>query len=107
MTTSTSPNSINKTVFRSLLLALTLGSLVVLTHSATAQERNQGSQIIQEFQVGHNPVGLLFDGTSIWVANQGDGTVSKLHTDGTTEGVFPVGAFVFAPGFPYITCQTY
>jgi len=96
MTTSTSPNSINKTVFRSLLLALTLVSLVVLTHSATAQERNQGSQIIQEFQVGHNPVGLLFDGTSIWVANQGDGTVSKLHTDGTTEGVFPVGAYPYS-----------
>ena len=79
MTTSTSPNSINKTVFRSLLLALTLVSLVVLTHSATAQERNQGSQIIQEFQVGHNPVGLLFDGRCQPVAADHDDRVQMVR----------------------------
>jgi len=30
------------------------------------------------FKVGRGPVALLFDGANIWVANLGDGTVTKL-----------------------------
>ena len=48
------------------------------------------------YSVGHNPIGLAFDGANIWVANNADGTVSKLRaSDGTTLGTFS------APGSPY------
>ncbi len=40
----------------------------------------------------YEPRGLVFDGTSIWVANSWAGAVSKLRaSDGTHEGIFPVG----------------
>jgi DNA-binding beta-propeller fold protein YncE len=39
--------------------------------------------------VGKAPIGLAFDGADIWVANTGDGTVSKLRaSDGKTLGTF-------------------
>ena len=34
--------------------------------------------IEQTYNVGDNPIDILFDGTSIWVANIFDGTVSKI-----------------------------
>lgn len=42
--------------------------------------------------VGNNPDALLFDGTNIWVANYGDGTVNKIVADnGTVLGTYPAG----------------
>jgi hypothetical protein len=39
-----------------------------------------------------NPYGLAFDGESIWTANSGEGTVTKLRTsDGAILGTFDVG----------------
>ena len=39
--------------------------------------------------MGQTPVGIAFDGANIWVANFGDGTVTKLRaSDGTTLGTF-------------------
>src|SRR5579863_276295 len=38
------------------------------------------------------PYGLAFDGQSLWTANSGDGTVTKLRTsDGANLGTFTVG----------------
>ncbi len=34
--------------------------------------------IKQTYSVGNYPAGILFDGTSIWVANYFDSTVSKI-----------------------------
>ncbi len=39
-----------------------------------------------------HPYGVAFDGQSIWTANSGEGTVSKLRaSDGATLGTFAVG----------------
>ncbi|MGZ6238012.1 MAG: YncE family protein, partial [Syntrophales bacterium] len=44
------------------------------------------------FPVGNFPVGVAFDGASIWVTNYGDATVTKLRAnDGSNLGTFPVG----------------
>jgi DNA-binding beta-propeller fold protein YncE len=44
------------------------------------------------YQVGLNPVGLVFDGANIWSANQGEDTVTKLRAfDGKLLGTFAVG----------------
>jgi ubiquinone/menaquinone biosynthesis C-methylase UbiE len=43
------------------------------------------------FTVGSNPVGMAFDGTSMWVANRGSTTVTKLRaSDGSVLGNFTV-----------------
>jgi DNA-binding beta-propeller fold protein YncE len=43
--------------------------------------------------VGNAPVSLAFDGVSIWVANEGDNTVTKLRAiDASLVGTFTVGA---------------
>jgi DNA-binding beta-propeller fold protein YncE len=42
--------------------------------------------------VGSTPFGLAFDGTNIWVANQGSNSVTKLRaSDGAYLGNFAVG----------------
>jgi hypothetical protein len=44
------------------------------------------------FPVGSGPVGVAFDGASIWVANMNSGTVSKLRaSDGANLGTFSAG----------------
>ena len=44
------------------------------------------------FPVGKEPVGIVFDGASIWTANSGDNTVTKLQaSDGTVLGTFSSG----------------
>lgn len=44
------------------------------------------------YAVGDGPEGVAFDGTSIWVANRLDDTVTKLRArDGFIQGTFPVG----------------
>jgi hypothetical protein len=46
--------------------------------------------------VGSGPLGIAFDGANMWIANRGDGTVSKLRaSDGKTLGTFQ------APVAPY------
>ncbi len=46
----------------------------------------------QDFATGSFPVGVAFDGASIWVTNQIDNTVSKLRaSDGAILGTFPSG----------------
>ncbi len=47
------------------------------------------------FAVGNEPSGIAFDGANIWVANFGDGTVTKLQAnDGTVLGTYTIGAGV-------------
>jgi YVTN family beta-propeller protein len=46
------------------------------------------------------PVGVVFDGSSIWVANYGSGSVTKLRaSDGTNLGTFPVGSSPYGIAF--------
>jgi hypothetical protein len=45
----------------------------------------------------HNPWDIVFDGTSMWVADQGDNTLKKLDGDGAIVGTVPIGG---APGHP-------
>lgn len=43
--------------------------------------------------VGGSPYGVAFDGSSLWVSNAGNNTVSKIRaSDGTILGTFPVGS---------------
>jgi hypothetical protein len=44
-----------------------------------------------DFPVGTAPVGVVFDGTSIWVTNSGSDDVTKLGLDGNPLGTFKVG----------------
>jgi len=45
------------------------------------------------FGVGASPAGIAFDGTNIWVANEGGNSVSKLlASTGSVVGTYPVGA---------------
>jgi DNA-binding beta-propeller fold protein YncE len=40
-----------------------------------------------------NPVGLVSDGTNIWVSNNGGNSVTKIRaSDGTNQGTLPVGS---------------
>lgn len=56
------------------------------------KQRPDGSEG-NTFNVGQRAEGIAFDGASIWVANSGDGTVSKLRaSDGASQGTFRVGA---------------
>ena len=49
------------------------------------------ANLTANFPVGHGPSGLAFDGSSIWVVNVNDYTVTKLRTsDGTVLGTFTV-----------------
>ena len=42
--------------------------------------------------LGELPFGLEFDGSHIWIANAGHGTVNKMNLDGVVEATYPVGA---------------
>src|SRR5271156_2010669 len=61
--------------------------------SGTAQNGHSGHRIAPaSFPVGKEPYGVAFDGTSIWVANFRNDTVSKLRAnDGVVLGTFNVG----------------
>jgi PQQ-like domain len=61
-----------------------------------AQLKWYQANLTTSFKVGKtensNPYGIAFDGSSIWTANNGDGTVSKLRaSDGAPLGTFAVG----------------
>src|SRR5580704_3824258 len=43
------------------------------------------------FAVGNDPQGIAFDGTSMWVTNEADNTVTELSPAGATLGTFAVG----------------
>ena len=46
-----------------------------------------------EYAVGAAPVGVIFDGTNIWVVNRGSANVTKLLArDGSNLGAFAVGS---------------
>ena len=42
-----------------------------------------------------NPDGVAFDGTSIWITNGADGTVSKMNPDDGTRVDYPTSADPF------------
>ena len=51
------------------------------------------ANLTASFSVGSKPLGVAFDGTSLWVVNDGDNTVTRLRaSDGTLLGTFTVGA---------------
>ena len=52
---------------------------------------------ITKFKVRVNPAGMAFDGSDIWVGNEGEDTVSKVRaSDGTMLGTYTVGNGPFA-----------
>ena len=52
------------------------------------------------FSPGTHPFGVAFDGTNIWVANEGTNNVTKLRaSDGITLGTFAVGTNPTAAAF--------
>jgi len=56
---------------------------------------NQGT-----FSVGHAPVAVAFDGTSAWVTNFADNTITRLRSsDGLNLGTFPTGRAPVAAAF--------
>jgi hypothetical protein len=56
--------------------------------------------VTQVFTVGQNPVALAFDSVNVWVANNADGTVTKLRdSDGANLGTFAAGSTPSAIAF--------
>ena len=43
-------------------------------------------QVLHTYAVGSKPQALAFDGSHMWVANAGSGTVTKLNSDGSVAG---------------------
>src|SRR5262247_2434243 len=70
------------------------GTFIWVTRQFTNQLvkiRAATGAVESSFVVGRLPVAVAFDG-SVWVANLGDNTVTKLRpSDGTVLGTFPVG----------------
>ena len=65
---------------------------VSLPFTLPAAQRDAPDVTIQSFPVGHQPIGVVYDGANIWVANSGDNTVTKLRaSDGMLLGTFSVG----------------
>ena len=49
------------------------------------------------FAAGSNPAGMAFDGTALWIGNEGTNTVTKLQpSDGKVLGTYTVGNGPFA-----------
>jgi hypothetical protein len=60
--------------------------------SATSWTRLPRGSVCGSYPVGYMPEGVLVDGTYVWVANFGSGSVTKLRaTNGTIAGLYPVG----------------
>lgn len=58
--------------------------------------RASDGAVLGTFTVGFGPLGIAFDGTNIWIANNNSSTVMKLKaTDGVVLGTFN------APASPY------
>src|SRR5437016_1145142 len=84
--------SISRTIPFVFSLAVLLGLSARVAPMASAQTPESPNVTVQSFPVGNRPEGLAFDGTSIWVVNEFDNTVTKLRaSDGTIEGVFAIG----------------
>src|SRR5262249_47324862 len=70
-----------------------LASAIIFSVLFLAGKAEPAVPTIQTFPVGKLPWALISDGTNIWVANQGDSTVTKLRADdGSNLGTFPVGS---------------
>ncbi|HEX4134032.1 MAG TPA: IPT/TIG domain-containing protein [Bryobacteraceae bacterium] len=70
------------------LLALSLILVILFVPRLGAQ-----GDVINSYAVGKSPSALTFDGANIWVANQGDGTVTKvLASTGAILATYPTGA---------------
>src|SRR2546430_2663451 len=79
------------TRFRAGIFLLAIAAPLVVAILVT--QVNASDVFLQRFPVGFEPTGLAFDGTSIWVVNQGDNTVTKLRgIDGANQGTFQVGS---------------
>ena len=60
----------------------------------TAPELQSPAKASAAFDVGKFPIGLVCDGTNIWVANGGSNTVTMLRaSNGAVLGTFNVGKF--------------
>src|SRR6185436_3652375 len=76
-------------------------SAQVLSSNPSSKKSEQPADETQkiEFPVGRSPGAIVFDGNSIWVANQLGDNVMKLGRDGTALGTFPVGTRPVALAF--------
>jgi YVTN family beta-propeller protein len=55
-------------------------------------EFGQNCQIIRTVPAGNNPNGVAFDGTNVWVTNNGSNTVTKINSStGAVIGTYGVG----------------
>src|SRR5438094_8314708 len=92
--------NVNCALFLTLLLGITgplvlpaAGQGVSLLNPLQVALLKWSPNLTTSFTVGSDPVGVAFDGASIWVVNNGPGTVTKLRaSDGAVEGTFNVGS---------------
>ncbi len=73
----------------SILLSIFIAAIIFIALTGAQSYAQQ----IGTFAVGSAPMGLVFDGTNIWVTNSTDNTVTKMRaSDGANLGTFAVGA---------------
>ena len=82
----------NATRTLSLLCILLSLGLTYPTFPAKAQS-SESPASIERFYVPGGSWGFAFDGENIWVANDYDGTVTKMASDGTIEAVYRAGRY--------------
>jgi len=74
--------------------------ITVRAQDATTSQQKPPRWRFHWYPVGQNPLGMCFDGSNIWTANFGDGTVSKVRaSDGKLLGTFKAGSGPFGVTF--------
>ena len=69
-----------------------MGNVGWMVHEGSAVTKmTTDGRILGRFPAGPQQLGVVFDGTNIWVSNKSANTVTKLAKDGTQLGTFTVG----------------
>jgi len=80
-------------------VAVAVGLALVLIRPWAAQLTPRPAPVLGTYPVGEKPYALAVAGDSIWVANSGDDTVTKLALDGEALGTYAVGTVPWGVAF--------
>src|SRR4029077_16761091 len=86
-------------IVQTILLILLLCLSSAFVSPANAQQF-ASPDIVQNFPVNANPLGLAFDGTNIWVTSSGETKMTVLRaSDGARVGQFAGGGYTYYATF--------
>jgi DNA-binding beta-propeller fold protein YncE len=98
-----SPIVIGIVVVNDFLQPLSLATVVVWVTNQGAGSvtklRASDGAVLGTFNVGGGPLGVVFDGANIWVADGPTNTVIKLSASGSVLGNLAVGSYAYGAAF--------